>query len=198
MTEQSMHAYSQRYDDALILAAQAHRTQLRKGTDIPYIMHPFHVSAILIRYGFSEDLVVAGALHDVVEDCGVSLETIAERFGERVAQLVAAVSERKAENGMTLSWEDRKTSKLTELREAGADVAALKAADALHNSRSVIAALRESGSSIWGRFSRGPEPTLWYYREILSGVRLWLDTHPLADELEGAILELEMLTREGS
>jgi (p)ppGpp synthase/HD superfamily hydrolase len=190
-----MPAYSQRYDDALIFAAQAHRDQLRKGTDIPYIMHPFHVSAMLIRYGFDEDLVIAGALHDVVEDCGVSLETIAERFGPRVAQLVAAVSERKSADGLDLPWEDRKGSKLAELRQGGPDVAALKAADALHNARSISAALSESGSSVWGRFSRGPEPTLWYYREILAGVRSWLGEHPLADELEGAIVELETVAR---
>ena len=64
-----------RYDAALALAARAHRDQLRKGTDLPYIAHPVHVSIILIRHGFGEDLTIAGLLHDVVEDTDTSLDT---------------------------------------------------------------------------------------------------------------------------
>jgi (p)ppGpp synthase/HD superfamily hydrolase len=71
-----MAAFSARYDAALVLAARAHRDQVRKGTDIPYIAHPAHVSVILIRHGFGEELAIAGLLHDVVEDCGVLIERV--------------------------------------------------------------------------------------------------------------------------
>mgnify|MGYP001205153280 FL=1 len=185
-----MFVYSPRYDEALKLAARAHRSQLRKGTDVPYIAHPVAVSVILIRHGFGEDLAIAGLLHDVVEDCGVPLAQIESAFGPAVARLVAAVSETKAEAGVERPWEQRKAEQLERLRAAGPDVAALKAADALHNARSVLADLRESGPGVWSRFKRGAGPTLWYYREVLGGVRAWLGDHPLARELAAAIDDL--------
>src|SRR3954470_12383549 len=151
-----MQAFSSRYDAALALAARAHRNQLRKGTDLPYIAHPVHVSIILIRHGFDEALAIAGLLHDVVEDTNTSLALIAAEFGDRVAQLVEAVSETKAADGAELPWEQRKAEKLAHLQASGPDVVSLKAADAIHNLRSIIADLESDGSSVWERFKRGP------------------------------------------
>ncbi len=63
-----MIAYSERLDRALVLAAAVHQVQVRKGTAVPYIIHPYQVALILDRHGWPEDVVVAGALHDVLED----------------------------------------------------------------------------------------------------------------------------------
>jgi (p)ppGpp synthase/HD superfamily hydrolase len=185
-----MNAFSPRYDAALALAARAHREQLRKGTDLPYIAHPVHVSVILIRHGFGEDLAIAGLLHDVVEDTDTSLTLIAAEFGDDLARLVEAVSETKAANGAELPWEQRKAEKLAHLHSAGPDVAALKAADAIHNLRSISADLRNAGPAVWERFKRGPEPTLGYYYAILDSVRSKLGTHPIVAELADAVAEL--------
>lgn len=185
--------FSQRVDDALKLAARAHRDQVRKGTDIPYIAHPAAVAMLLVRHGFGEDLVVAGLLHDVVEDCDVPLDQIAA-FGPEVARLVAAVSETKTEGGVERPWEERKAEKLAHLRAGGADVAALKAADALHNIRSILADMAEVGPAVWGRFKRGADQSLWYYREVLGGVRAQLGDHPLARELAEAVEDLTAAT----
>lgn len=192
-----MAGFSARYDAALTFAARAHRNQVRKGTDIPYIAHPVHVSVLLIHHGFGEDLAIAGLLHDVVEDCGVPIERIADEFGPEVARLVEAVSETKAIDGVELPWEERKNTKLAHLRDGGPDVAALKAADALHNARAIIADYRQVGPEVWARFKRGPAQTLWYYQEVLEGVRAWLGEHPLARELAAAVEELAREVMEG-
>jgi (p)ppGpp synthase/HD superfamily hydrolase len=186
----SQFGFSARYDAALALAARAHRAQLRKGTDIPYIAHPVHVSLILIRHGFGEDLAIAGLLHDVVEDTDVPLERIAAEFGDAVARLVAAVSETKTAGGAERPWEERKAEKLAHLHAGGPEVAALKAADAIHNARTIAADVRQVGPAVWGRFKRGADQTLWYYREILEGVRAKLDDHPITAELAAAVEEL--------
>ena len=55
-------AYSERIDAALRFAAAAHGDQVRKGTNVPYVMHPFHVGLLLDRHGYAEDVVVAGIL----------------------------------------------------------------------------------------------------------------------------------------
>ncbi|MFL5801833.1 MAG: HD domain-containing protein [Roseiflexaceae bacterium] len=186
--------FSARYDTALALAARAHRDQLRKGTDIPYIAHPVHVSVILIRHGFGEDLAIAGLLHDVIEDCGVPLEQIAAGFGAEVARLVEAVSETKAANGVELPWEQRKAEKLAHLYAGGPDVAALKAADAIHNARSISADHRRIGPAVWSRFKRGADQTVGYYQAILEAVRPKLGEHPIVVELAAAVEELARLT----
>ncbi len=188
-----MEGFSSRYDAALSLAARAHRNQMRKGTDLPYIAHVVHVSVILIRHGFDEDLAIAGLLHDTVEDCDVPLEDISAEFGPEVARLVEAVSETKAIDGVELPWEQRKAEKLAHLHAGEPDVAALKAADALHNARSIVADVRSAGPSVWQRFKRGPEQTIAYYRDILAGVRAKLGDHPIVVELADVVEELGFL-----
>ncbi len=190
-----MAAFSARYDAALAFAARAHRNQQRKGTDVPYVTHPVHVSVLLIRHGFDEEIAIAALLHDVVEDCGVPIQRIEAEFGVGVARLVDAVTERKGDGGAGLRWEARKAASLARLRGAGADVAALKAADALHNVRALATDIGNHGPAVWERFKRGVEPSLWYYREVLGVARAALGEHALLDELAAAIEDLERAAR---
>ncbi len=67
-----------RFEQALAFAAQAHAAvhQERKGTDFPYVSHPIRVAEILDRFDCSEDVVVAGFLHDTIEDTDVTADEI--------------------------------------------------------------------------------------------------------------------------
>jgi (p)ppGpp synthase/HD superfamily hydrolase len=67
-------AWSLVFDRALMLAAIIHAGQPRKGTRVPYVMHPFHVAMILERHGYPEPLQVAALLHDVLEDANLEPE----------------------------------------------------------------------------------------------------------------------------
>jgi (p)ppGpp synthase/HD superfamily hydrolase len=186
--------FSPRVDAALILAARAHRTQVRKGTDIPYIVHPVQVALILLRHGFDEDLVVAGVLHDTVEDTDVEAEDIRSRFGAEVAALVAAVSEAKVDgDGARRPWRTRKAEQVAHLERADARVAALKAADALHNLQSTLADLKTVGAAVFQRFNAPPEDWLWYYGTVARLVGERLGDHALARELEAVMAEIAAL-----
>ncbi|NJP07447.1 MAG: bifunctional (p)ppGpp synthetase/guanosine-3',5'-bis(diphosphate) 3'-pyrophosphohydrolase [Chloroflexaceae bacterium] len=187
-----MSAFSARYEAALVLAARAHRTQLRKGSDIPYFTHVVHVAAILERYGLPEDVVVAGLLHDLIEDTDVPAQQIADQFGERVRDLVLAVTKPDDNH----SWEEQRAALVMQV-EASNDphVAALKAADTLHNAQSIVHDLRTDGPVVWQRFKRGPESILPYYRATLQAVQRLLSDHALVAELEAAIVGLEALER---
>jgi hypothetical protein len=77
--------YSERVDEALRLAAVAHEGQYRKGTNIPYLMHPVHVGRILERHGWAEDVVIAGLLHDVLEDAPFDDPGLEVRFAESLS-----------------------------------------------------------------------------------------------------------------
>ena len=88
---------SLKVEQALRLAALAHAGQVRRASDVPYVAHAFAVAWILGRAGFGEDTVVAGLLHDVVEDTPVTLEEIESRFGPVVAAMVSHCTEQKTD-----------------------------------------------------------------------------------------------------
>ena len=81
------------YEKAIEFAAKAHQGQMRKGQDVPYIVHPFTVSAILKEQNCDEHVIIAGLLHDTVEDTAVSLESLRFDFGDQIADLVAICTE---------------------------------------------------------------------------------------------------------
>src|SRR3990167_6087050 len=92
--------YSNKISKAIRFSIKTHeiyQKQKRKGKDIPYITHPLTVGLILARAGADEDVVVAGILHDTIEDSvpekKVTREMLTERFGEKVASLVESVTE---------------------------------------------------------------------------------------------------------
>lgn len=189
-----MEAYSGRYEAALVLAARAHQDQVRKVGGDPYITHLVHVSVILLRHGFSEDVAIAGLLHDIVEDQDVPLAGIEAEFGPAVAEMVDVLTEQKREGEVERPWEVRKREALSRLRQGSLAATAVKAADTLHNAHSMALGLRRDGPAIWRSLSRGPAETLWYYRSVAAIVRERLGGHPLVEELEAAIMRLEQVT----
>lgn len=186
MTRQE--GYSQRYDEALQAATLAHRPQMRKGSSLPYIVHPIHVSVILLRHGFPTEIAIAGLLHDVVEDQDYELSKIEEQFGPRVAEIVEALTEQKWDaQGEKRPWDVRKREALRQIRDADRETVAVKAADTLHNAQSFVNDLRREGHRVWRYFNRGPHSQLAYYRGILHVTEKRLGDHPLAVELADAI-----------
>lgn len=147
---------------AIETAAAAHAGQYRKGTRIPYIVHPLGVAEILIRAGCAEEVVAAGILHDTVEDTSLTIGDIGRDFGDRVARLVAGASEpdRGAE------WELRKAHTIEYLRSAPTDVLLVCCADKLHNVLSLREDLEVEGEALWRRFNRSRDKQRWYYLEL--------------------------------
>ena len=155
--------YSDKINHAFAFAAKHHDRQVRKGTRLPYLTHPANVAVILTRYDRDEDIVVAGILHDVVEDCvrdGYSQETLQQRIGEKfgasVLETVLQVTHRKLDDdGVELSSLERKTDYLERLSEAGDAARWVCAADKIHNAHSILSDLHRTvdSSMIWSRFT---------------------------------------------
>jgi (p)ppGpp synthase/HD superfamily hydrolase len=169
----------------LRFAAEAHQGQVRKKTTIPYITHPFHVALILERHGFDEDTLVTALLHDVVEDSKIPIASIEQAFGADVASAVTELTEPEK----SVPWEERKRRYLTQVAQSSPRALAVAAADKLHNLRTIALDL-SAGHNVFERFSRGAQTSLAYYREFVALVRSRLD-HPLTDELEDALREVE-------
>jgi (p)ppGpp synthase/HD superfamily hydrolase len=173
-------------DSALIFAARAHRDQLRKGSQIPYIVHPVGVMLVLEQAGEHDpQLLAAALLHDTIEDAGVSAETLAEHFGPRVAEIVVGCSE---PNHGADAWEARKQHTVDTLRSASRDVQLVAAADKLHNLNSMVTDHGQQGEGLWTRFNRGRPAIEWYYRAIAASLSAGeLRDHPLIQELRDTV-----------
>lgn len=154
---------------AVVFAAQAHRHHFRKGTQIPYITHPFLVMRILDRLGFEEEVLAAALLHDVLEDTPTTFDELRREFGDRVAVLVEAVSETKVdEQGRHIPWEHRKHEKIGKLRDAPLEAKAIALADLLDNFHMTSLEERKIGPSVWQRFNAPREKRLEHAWQILS------------------------------
>jgi len=191
-----MNGYSQRFEDALVLAATAHRLQTRKQTNIPYITHLCHVAHILTLYDFDEETAIAGLLHDIVEDQGYPLAKVRGQFGKKVGDIVAALTEQKRDaTGHKRAWELRKEEGIAQMKQALSDAVAVKIADALHNVSTIIADWQREGVKVWDRFNRGPEQTAAYYQRIAEVGRQRLGAHPLVVEYEATAGRLRELAQ---
>lgn len=151
---------------AVAFAAYAHDGQTRKGGALPYIVHPMETAAIAATLTNDPDVLMAAALHDVLEDCGVSETELRVRFGKRVAQLVRAVSEDKEADAQG-SWQKRKLHTINRLRSASREELILTLADKLSNLRSMDRDLQLHGTALWQRFNQtNPSMHRWYYASI--------------------------------
>lgn len=195
-----MTGYSDRINHAFAFAAKHHDQQVRKGTRLPYLTHPANVAVILTRYGCADDTVVAGILHDVVEDCvrenwtrEMLVERIGRKFGDNVLETVLTVTERRHDDdGVDLSHEDRKADYLERLAQASEDALWVCAADKVHNAQSILSDLRRTSfpETVWGRFSAGREGTVLWYQRVTDRLREVGFTAPIVDELAAAAAEL--------
>lgn len=161
---------------ALNFAAKAHGSvvnkdgsigQKRKGTDIPYIVHPVEVFQILKDNNTAINVQIAGLLHDCIEDAGVTGEEIEKEFGSEVRLLVESESEDKMHHLPEKdSWKTRKQATIHQLKTASKEVLMVCNADKLSNLRSMAYDLSIVGDKLWQRFNASKTDLKWYYSSI--------------------------------
>ncbi|MBK9260889.1 MAG: bifunctional (p)ppGpp synthetase/guanosine-3',5'-bis(diphosphate) 3'-pyrophosphohydrolase [Polyangiaceae bacterium] len=174
---------------ALDQAAVWHRDQKRKypGVDVPYVSHLAGVAVLLAKHGFDDEVIAAGALHDSIEDCGVTFDDISRLFGERVAQLVIAVSEADKSQ----SWEQRKQRYLEQFSKNPWDAQAITIADKIDNFQSIIVCKTSHGDP-WAMFKRGRESQMRRFMELQQRMRV-LPPHALITAFDEALDALTKL-----
>ena len=195
--------YSDRTNHAFAFAAKHHDRQVRKGTRLPYLTHPANVAVILTRYGQDEQTIVAGILHDVVEDCvrdgftrDMLEQRIGDKFGPEVLDTVLAVTQRQVdEEGIELSSEERRDDYLARLAAASDSARWVCAADKIHNGASIVADLKRTldPDTVWSRFSAGRLGTVRWYRRVYDRLREIGFDEPIMTELREVAEELEQL-----
>jgi hypothetical protein len=129
---------------ALHWAETLHSGQRRAVDEAPFVLHPAEVAALLSVRGYDDEVVAAGLLHDAVEDTDTSIADVRERFGPRVARIVAAVSEDPAIEG----YGERKAALRAQVAGADSDAHAVFAADKLVKTRELRAQAARTGAPL--------------------------------------------------
>lgn len=196
-----MAGYSDPINHAFAFAAKHHDQQVRKGTRYPYLTAAPNLAVILARYDQDDSTLVAGILHDVVEDCvrdGYTMEMlnrrIGDKFGEPVLSTVLAVIERRYDDeGIELSHLERKEDLLERLASADDRARWITAADQLQSGGTLLADLRRTDfpEAVWSRFTSGREGTINWYRRVYDRlVEVGFD-YPIMEELHEVVRSLE-------
>ena len=180
--------------EAIIFAVKAHDGMRRKKSEAPYILHPMEAAVIVGTMSDDQNLIAAAALHDVVEDAGVTIEKVEERFGKRVRELVASETEdKRADLPPTDTWRIRKEESLTVLKNTE-DMGVLMVwmGDKLANMRAIYHTWKVEGDAMWEKFNqKNVSEQAWYYRSILrlterlSDTSAWLEYKALTELVFG-------------
>ena len=180
--------------EAIVFSTMAHDGMRRRKSDAPYILHPMEVGVIVGTMTDDQEVIAAGILHDVVEDAGVSIEEIGEKFGARVMKLVESETENKREElPPEVTWRIRKEESLEKLK-ATDDIAVLMLwiGDKLSNIRTIYRDYLIEGNALWNKFHQSDiNVQAWYYRSImkyterLSDTLAWIEYKTLVEKIFG-------------
>ena len=185
--------HSDLFTEALKFAAEAHQTQSRKKTEIPYISHLMAVAGIVMEAGGNETTWIAALLHDSIEDTKKTLADVEACFGADVARIVKACSDYDpaTDGSIKPSWHVRKSTHLEHLRKERQDVLLVTVADKIHNGESILNDLETIGPKVWRRFNASPIDTRWYYASVLAIAERRLENRYAVGRLRRLVRRLE-------
>lgn len=149
-------------DEALRVSARAHKKQSRRGSDTPYIVHPYGVMFIASQYTEDEDVLIACLLHDVIEDVPKEYSEVQmrEQFGDRVVELVLGVTKDRKIRGWKASCDDY----LDHLENsAPAESSIIAVADKIHNIMSILNDYDRVGDEVWNIFAADKHSQKWWF-----------------------------------
>jgi (p)ppGpp synthase/HD superfamily hydrolase len=199
----SQRGYSDAINHAFAFAAKHHDRQVRKGTKLPYLTQPANVAVILARYDRDEATIVAGILHDVVQDCvrdGYTRDMLEQRFGEKfgdeiLATVLQVTPRRVDDDGIDLSADEKRSDYINRLGSAGESALWVCAADKVHNVNSILSDLDRTldPDSVWSRSAGGRAGTVKWYRDVHDRLHEVGFSAPIMDELRAAVSALESL-----
>lgn len=162
---------TERLLEAIYFATNKHVEQKRKDNKTPYISHPLAVALILTTVTKDEDVIIAGILHDTIEDTNTSRKELEKSFGERVAKLILECSE----DDRNLSWKERKNAVLEKIKTISDNAALIKSADILHNLYEIRNKIEEHGVSFMRSFNASYQDKITYEHRRLEELKIY---HP--------------------
>jgi len=176
-------------------ATLAHEGQKRKGgKDVPYITHPLAVAEILKSIKAPPETIIAGLLHDVVEDTDTTLTKIGMSFGKHVMNLVDYVTEKDTMYPLKIakkkSWKSRKVEYIYRIKDAPIQAVLVAAADKLHNLRDTLLDYEVHGEDVWKMFNSQKDSQFWYYSTLIKLFEKRGVPEVITDEMKEAMVTI--------
>ncbi|MCF6276415.1 MAG: HD domain-containing protein [Candidatus Magasanikbacteria bacterium] len=141
-----------------------HEGQTRKDLEkTPYISHLVGVALILSQYTSDEDIIIAGLLHDTIEDTSYTPEDLERDFGKKIKDIVMGVTEDKN----IKNWKERKQNYLDNLKTAPEESLLVATADKIHNMTSLSIDFRGLDEGVLKKFSSNVQERIWFHEEVL-------------------------------
>lgn len=189
-------------NEVIKIAAYFHEGQKRRGTQIPYISHPIFVGYMLKELGYDYEVIIAGILHDTLEDTSLTNTKLEYMFGKRVLSLVESVTEISKDKYSDIetkkkTWEIRKKHKLEKINIASPETKAIACMDLYSNLLDIVDLAKLEGSYIWRYFNSGKETTLKYKKDMLAILSINCSTYPYRiclEKMTKLIEELETIS----
>ena len=165
-------------DRAIMFAVKAHSGTERRGKGFPYIVHPMEALEIVSTMTSDQELLAAAVLHDTVEDTYVTIDHIREEFGDRIASIVDAESDKGIEGrSEDDSWHSRKKGAIERLAKASRDTKMVALGDKLSNMRAIARDYSMMGDELWKIFHvTDKKDHEWHYRGLADSLRELEDT----------------------
>jgi len=162
---------------------EVYQKQKRKGKDVAFITHHLSVGLILSLAGADENEIIAGILHDTIEDSipekKVTKEMLAERFGEKTANLVQSVTELDK----SVPWDIRKREMIESIGSYSRSSLLVKSADIVSNMSELIDDYKRWGEEVFERFYASKEKLIGHYLEAIDCILSRWEENPLKSDL---------------
>ena len=177
-------------DKATRYIALKHDGQYRRGLDIPYSTHLYGVARVLKTAKYSDQVVIAGLLHDILEDSDATVQEIEELFGAQILQLVKAVSE----PDKSIPWKERKQKAIEKVKELNDDEISIAIAEKIQNLNSMAFVINNFGENAWYGESAKKSDQQWFYEHYFEETKKYHPNNRLLKEFEEGIQRLISLT----
>lgn len=165
-------------DRAIEFAVKAHSNTERRGKGFPYIVHPLEAMEIVATMTPDQELLAAAALHDTIEDTSVTIDDLRREFGDRVATIVEAESDKFLEGiPNEASWHQRKQAAIDRIAAAPFESKIVAMGDKLSNMRAIWRDYQEQGDELWKIFhAKDKKDHEWHYRGLAASLSELSDT----------------------
>lgn len=165
-------------DRAIEFAVKAHSNTERRGKGFPYIVHPLEAMEIVATLTPDQELLAAAALHDTIEDTSVTIDDLRREFGDRVATIVEAESDKFLEGiPDEASWHQRKQAAIDRIAAAPFESKIVAMGDKLSNMRAIWRDYQEQGDELWKIFhAKDKKDHEWHYRGLAASLSELSDT----------------------
>lgn len=170
---------------ATSFAADKHKNQYRNDKKTLYISHLVGVALILQKHNFPTEVIAGAILHDVLEDTDTTPEELHMVFGEKILEMVQAVT-----YDNSLSYFERKKKYIETVKNGSISSKAISIADKIHNMHNLLNDLEKDISKTWASFGSTKEQKLWFEEEVLKMFKESWD-HPLVSEYETLVTKLK-------